>query len=132
MLRIDRENLEQQIWVAFPELEATYRKALQDYGNAKKLGNYMAFGLVLKPRLIQELRKCERTDFLERVGAFLDAVCVSGDAEAVNVVWLEIFQWVLADRLQLKCLWPVLGKSAKKQLRDAAARWGYTETLPPE
>jgi hypothetical protein len=130
MLQIDRDNLEQQIWVAFPELESSYRKTLRDFGNAKKLGSYMAFGLVLKPRLIEELRKCQRTGFLERVGTFLEAVCLSGDLEAINVVWLEIFQWVVADTEQLKCLWPVLGEGTKKQARDAAERWGYAKNLP--
>lgn len=130
MIQINRENLEEQVCNALPELEPNYQKAVRTTGDGKKLGNYLVFGLVLKPLLKEQLAKGHRTEFLQRVADFLEAVCISGDPEAINVVWLEVFQWVLPDVEQLTCLWMVLGDTTKKQIRDAALRWGFTKNLP--
>jgi len=74
----------------------------------------------------------------------MERVCASGDAEAINVVWIKVFEWLIFRCKELGLVWPVLGPLTKATIRDAARRWskaqrcfGHIEdlaenNLPPE
>jgi len=52
------------------------------------------------------------------------------DAEAVNVVRIKLFEWLLAHPTELRLLWPGLGPETRAALRDAAKRWNSLGALP--
>jgi hypothetical protein len=87
------------------------------------LDNYNAIGFVFMPRLEQVLASHTPTDFLRRAGAFIERACDSGDIEAVNVMYVEIFESLLPYREKLRLLWPHLGEKANAAIRDSASRW---------
>ena len=60
----------------------------------------------------------------------MERVCVSGDSEAINVIWIETFEWLIHRPKELKLLWPVLGPATKSAIEDAAERWGKIGNLP--
>jgi hypothetical protein len=135
--QINERNLIEQLRAAFPELEGRYQDEVAFWGGERLPGNYDVLGFVFRPKLIQEVEKGEVTDFLRRSAAFMERVCASGDAEAVNVVWIKVFEWLIFRRKELELLWPVLGPTTKATIRDAARRWsdagrhlGRTQGLP--
>ena len=135
--QINEQNLIEQLRAAFPELEGSYEERVIFWGREQSPSNYDVLGFVFRPKLIQEIEKGEVTDFLRRSATFMERVCTSGDAEAINVVWIKVFEWLIFRRKELNLLWPVLGPVTKATIRDAARRWseagryfGHTEALP--
>ena len=86
---INQGNLVEHVRDTFPEMEESIRKTKLLYGGDKP-GNYLVFGTVLRPYFEEELAKRQITDFLIRLATFMERVCESGDAEAINVVGIEI------------------------------------------
>jgi hypothetical protein len=87
--------------------------------------------------LEDELSKGELTEFLRRAADFIERVCDSGDSEAINVVWIKVFEWLIFRPRELDLLWPALGATTKENIKDAARRWsvagrdfGKTKNLP--
>jgi len=107
----------------FPELKS-WRETGLDSGDPPS--NYAFVGFVFKPQFKQELEKGALTDFLARSAEFIEQVCRSGDAEAVNVIWIKIFEWLLPRPTELRILWPALGEKTKLHIKDAASRWAYS------
>lgn len=137
--QINGRNLIDQLRAAFPELEGRYEERVTFWGREQSPSNYDVLGSVFRPKVRQELEKGERTDFLRRAATFIERVCTSGDAEAINVVWIEVFEWLIFRRKELELLWPALGPMTKAAIRDAAQRWskaggyfGHTEGLPED
>jgi hypothetical protein len=128
-VRIDHANLEREFVLAFPDLSEKYQEQRQIFGREKELGNYGVFAFVLKPRLKEEFARGVRTEFLERVATFVEKVCTSGDLEAINVLWLEVFRLLLDEPDSLNLLWPMLGDCGKKEIGMAAKKWGKTASL---
>jgi hypothetical protein len=83
-----------------------------------------------KPYLERQLDEGAGTEFQKRFAEFLERVCVSGDVEAVNVIWLKIFKLLLARPKDLKLLWPLLGPATRANIEDAARRWRLIGNLP--
>jgi hypothetical protein len=131
-VRIDSANLEREFVLAFPDLSEKYQEKLKTFGREKgeELGNYGVFGFVLEPRLKEEVARGVHTKFLERVATFIEKVCRSGDLEAINVLWLEVFRLLLDEPDGLKLLWPMLGDCSKKEIGMAAKKWGKKASLP--
>jgi hypothetical protein len=128
-VQVNERSLVEQLRAAFPELEKAYQEWVRRAGGELP-SNFEVVGFVLKPRLQQELTTGALTDFVERSAAFFERVCTSDDAEALNAVWLEIFEWLMREPQTLKLVWPVLGKQTRSAVKDAAATWGYTSNLP--
>lgn len=135
--RINEQNLIEQLRAAFPELEGRYEERAVFWGPEQSPSNYDVLGSVFKPKFIQEIEKGEITDFLRRSATFMERVCASGDDEAINVVWIKVFEWLIFRRKELKLVWPEFGPLTKANIRDAARRWskagryfGHTENLP--
>jgi hypothetical protein len=128
-VRIDYANLEREFVLAFPDLSEKYQEERQIFGREKELGNYGVFAFVLKPRLKEEFARGVRTEFLERVATFVEKVCTSGDPEAINVLWLEVFRLLFDEPDSLNLLWPMLGDCSKEQIGKAAKKWRKTASL---
>jgi hypothetical protein len=126
---ISEQNLVKQLRAAFPEIEDRYTEESKSWGKEFP-GNYIVFAFVFKPLLKAELAKNENEEFLHRFCTFMERVCVSGDSEAINVIWLKIFKLLLPDPAIIKRLWPLLGAATKANIEDAAARWGLIRNLP--
>lgn len=131
-VQINSANLVHQLRIAFPELESRYEDQLQKYKGEGEPSNYEVVGYILQPRLKEALEKGEEGEFLVRAARFLERVCTSRDLEALNVVWIEIFEWLMQRPGELKVLWPFLGNATKSAMRDAAGRWGQKHNLPGE
>ena len=112
-----------------PELEARYKEQVAASGE-KQLSNYEVVGFIFKPRFKSELETGTITEFLRRSARFIESVCKSGDAEAVNVIWIKLFEWLLVHPLELRLLWPELGSATRAAISDAAQRWNSMAVLP--
>jgi len=126
---VTERNLVDEFRLAFPEIEDQYRKKLNSWGDEHP-GNYIVFAFVFKPFLKEELSKSENEEFICRLCSFMERVCISGDLEAINVIWLKVFKLLLSDPKLVKLLWPLLGPTTKANIEDAAGRWGLIRNLP--
>ncbi len=135
--KITEKNLIEQLRLTFPELEDSIQARLDMHKGKDIPGNYEIVGFLFKPKLKEELSKGELTEFLRRAALFIERVCHSGDPEAINVIWVKLFEWLLHLPKELDLLWPVLGPATKENIKDAAQRWsdagryfGNTKNLP--
>lgn len=100
--------------------------------------NYGVVGFVLKTRFAKDIIGRQRSEFLRRCASFLELVCTDGDLEAINLVWIELFEWLIFRPKELNFIWPILGEKTKVNIKDAAQRWSAaarqsgsaTENLP--
>jgi hypothetical protein len=127
--KITALNLVGRLLTAFPELERQYVEGIKSsYGLP---GNYWVIHMILKPVVAEQISKKDSADFVRRVGQFFEQVCTSEDKEAVNVLWIEVFEWLVHSRAgELKFLWPILGPSTKAVIKEVAFRRRETENLP--
>ena len=128
---ITAENLIGKTLIALPELEACYSKELQDeFGYVH---NYSFAFTCLKPAIENAIRSEGMTDFLQRSCAFIERVCKSSDLEATNVLWIEMFEWLVHSPAgELKFLWPSLGPATKATIVEVAQRRREDGNLPAE
>ncbi len=129
MNQINEQNLIAELMNSFPELEAKYKEEVAACGQERP-SNHAVVGFVFKPRFKAELETGTVTEFLKRSASFLENVCISGDAEAVNVIWIKLFEWLLVHPWELHLLWPEFGAATRAALRDAATRWNSLAALP--
>jgi len=134
---INAQNLVEHLRVLFPELEGSYQKVMSEWEGERS--NYIIIGNVLQPHFVNEVSKGKISEFLGRCAAFVERVCKDGDTEAINVIWVRIFEWLIFRPQELKLLWPILGPETKANIRDAAHRWseaaryqGRTKNLPED
>lgn len=92
--------------------------------------SYEIVGALLRPRFKRELATGLVTDFVRRSAVFFEKVCASGDVEALNVIWVKIFEWLIGEPEKLKIVWPLLGKQTRAAIEDAAKRWRCSSNLP--
>jgi len=122
-------NLVGKLLTAFPELEKQYVENVKSSFGVP--GNYWVIAVILKPVLTEQISKKDDADFVRRIAQFVEQVCTSGDNEAVNVLWIEIFEWLVhSQEGELKFLWPILGPSTKAVIEEVAFRRRETENLP--
>jgi hypothetical protein len=127
--KITALNLVGKLIAAFPELEERYVEEVKSYYGLP--GNYWVFAVILKPALTEKIEKRDSTDFVLRVSSFFEQVCAAEDKEAVNVLWIEIFEWLVHSQAgELKFLWPILGPSTKAVITEVAFRRKETRNLP--
>jgi len=123
------QNLVGKLLTALPELEEPYLARLKAY--CGRPGNYEAIFDFLRPALREHIAERSLTGFLPRASSFIEEVCSSGDAEAINVLWIEIFEWLVHSPAgELRTLWPILGPSTRATIRKVALRRSETENLP--
>ncbi len=123
-IKIDSNNLIAQIRALFPELEDSYQRELEEWkGDEGFPTNYLVVGDVLQPHFMREIEQGKITAFLQRCAAFMESVCLTGDVEAINVIWVRLFEWLIFRRKELEFIWPLLGPVTKANIRDAAHRW---------
>src|SRR5437868_2315048 len=139
MQKITEKNLIEQLRLAFPDLEDSLQRRLDASKREGLASNYEVVGFVFKPKLQEELSKGKQTEFLRRAALFIEQVCHSGDLEAINVVWIKVFEWLLSRPKDLDLLWPLLGAATKENIKDAAQRWsdagryfGQSNNLPTD
>jgi hypothetical protein len=128
-IEITERNLVDELRLTLPEIEDRYQKEIKSWGD-KFPGNYNIFAFVLKPLLRVEFEKSESDDFFRRLCLFIERVCGSEDREAINVIWLKIFKLILPNPKVINLLWPHMGVATKRNIEDAAFRWGFTRNLP--
>jgi hypothetical protein len=122
-------NLVGKLLSALPELEEQYTEELKEYSGLP--GNYWVFAVILKPVLIEQIATGKITDFVRRCAAFIEQVCSGKDHEAINVLWIEIFEWLVHSQAgELKSLWPTLGSSTRAKIKEVATRRRETKNLP--
>jgi hypothetical protein len=127
--KITALNLVGKLLTAFPELEKQYVQGVKSYYGVP--GNYWVIAVILKPILTDQISKKDGADCVRRIAQFFEQVCTSGDNEAVNVLWIEIFEWLVHSQAgELKFLWPILGPSTKAKIKEVAFRRRETENLP--
>lgn len=126
---ITAKNLIGKMLLALPELEEPYLGRLKSH--CGRPGNYEAVFNYLRPTLKEHIASGKVTGFLRRSSSFIEQVCGAGDLEAVNVFWIEIFEWLVHSPAgELKFLWPILGPSTREKIIEIAHRRGETENLP--
>jgi hypothetical protein len=69
------------------------------------------------------VQKGKITDFLRRFAIFVEQLCADGDLEALNVIWVRIFEWLIFHPKELALMWPIFGPLTKLNIKDAAHRW---------
>jgi len=126
---ITSANLVGKLLSALPELEKQYTEELKEYYGLP--GNYWVFATILKPVLKKQIATGEITDFIRRCSTFIEQVCSGNDREAINVLWIEIFEWLVHSRAgELKFLWSILGPSTRVTIKEVATRRENTKNLP--
>jgi hypothetical protein len=110
---VNDKNLIPELIQTFPELEARYKEEVLACGEEQP-SNYSVVGFVLKPRFKAELEAGVITDFLQRSAQFIERVCKSDDPEAINVIWIKLFEWLLVRPVDLRLLWPEFGPATKE------------------
>jgi hypothetical protein len=136
---INADNLIEELRVALPELEEAYQQELRKWKGKEYLAtNYIIVGSVLQPYFQRAIAVVE-TDSLRRCAVFMERVCRDGDTEAINVIWVRVFEWLIFRPQELKLVWPFLGPATRENIKDAAQRWssakrfyGQTENLPED
>lgn len=123
-------NLVGKLVTALPELERPYMDEIKSYYGLP--GNYWVVSVVWRPSLKARIAAGkDGSEFVDRSTAFMEQVCNSGDREAINVLWIEIFEWLVHSTPgELKLLWPVLGPSTKEVIREVARRRNELQNLP--
>lgn len=121
--QITEDNLIREMLAAFPELEPLYRETIEEWGKADFPGRYTIIGQTFAAEIRRELTAGVMTDFLRRSAVFMERVSVSGDGEAINIIWIKIFEWLMNRPKELQLFWPILGPATKAHIRDAAHRW---------
>jgi hypothetical protein len=119
---IDERNLVDALLRALPELETAYQDTVKGWKLDTGPGIYTLIGSTLVPRLGKELEKGQLSDFLRRCARFLESVCATGSEEAINVIWIRVFERLIYKKRELQLLWPILGPETKRTIRDAARR----------
>jgi hypothetical protein len=128
-IKITEQNLIQQLRALLPELEDSYQQKLK-LNEGEISNNYEFVAVIYKPILKRELSQGVLSDFLKRSALMMENVCESGDVEALNVIWVKIFEWLIREPEKLKLLWPILGNHTKAAIKDAAKRWKFSYNLP--
>ena len=126
---IDETNLIDALRQALPELEQAYQDTIANWYSHIPPGNYTLIAETLAPRLLEELQKGEVSDFLMRCALFLERVCACGSEEAINVIWIRVFEKLIYRKRDLELLWPILGPETKRTIRDAANRWSVAARM---
>ena len=121
---INERNLLDELRRALPELQQSIQDTIRDWGSLDRPpGIYTMIGETLVPRFEEELEKGQISDFLRRCALFLENVCANGNDEAINVIWIRLFERLIYRKKDLELLWPILGLETKRNIRDAARRW---------
>jgi hypothetical protein len=129
---INDRTLIADLRTAFPELEQPYQE-LADEWAPEIPNNYTVVGALFAPYFRKEVEKGEITDLVHRLVDFIERVSSSGDLEAINVIWVKIFEPLIFNEKQLQLLWPMLGPATKEHIKDAAKRWSIAiRWLNPE
>jgi hypothetical protein len=127
---LTRDNLIEEILHSLPELEKRYIDEVK--AKVGVPGNYQFVFNVLRPALEERIATGDTNEFLERFSTFVERACVAEDREPINVIWVEIFEWIIRKPPELKFLWPAWGPRTKATIKDAARRSGVTKNLPQE
>jgi hypothetical protein len=130
MTEINQTNIIEFLCASLPELEQPYKEYMKRPDVVQPPGMYGFFWFVLEPLLEREVGQKKITDFLRRFAEFMEQVCILGDIESINLIWVEVFERLIHRPEELRLLWPVLGSETKAKIEDAAARWGKIANLP--
>lgn len=126
---IDETNLVHALRQALPELEQAYQDTITNWHLDTPPGNYTLIAETLAPRLCEDLKKDKISDFLMRCALFFERVCAFGSDEAINVIWVRVFERLIYSKRDLELLWPILGPETKRTIRDAAHRWSVAARM---
>lgn len=121
--QITEDNLIREMLAAFPELEPLYQETIEGWTEADFPGRYTIIGGTFAAEIRREVTAGVMTEFLRRSAVFMERVSVSGDDEAINIIWIKIFEWLMYRPKELQLFWPILGPATKAHIRDAAHRW---------
>src|SRR3569833_435929 len=122
---IDQTNCRHEAVKALPELAREGQEEIEFWAGQGDLANYGIARNLLRALICDAIANETSDDVLTRAGTFIEAVCLSGDIEAVHAIWTTIFEWLLPHEDEARTFWPYLGKETKLRFRDAASRWGY-------
>src|SRR4051794_21443536 len=114
---ITEDNLIPEMLAAFPELQKAYRQLIEKMGSDVP-GQYTIVGQTLAAAVQRQLKTQEMNEFLHRSAAFMERVSVSSDEEALNIIWIRIFEWLIFRPKELRLIWPILGPATKDHIRD--------------
>jgi hypothetical protein len=56
----------------------------------------------------------------------------SADVQVVNLLQIEIFEWLVGDSARLATAWKYMGPETKKLARRTAQIWHREENLPKD
>jgi hypothetical protein len=124
--RITEENLVQEIRTRFPEIEQEYQRQSSHGDDPSR---YQVASM-LRDELNKHLGNGEVTELEHRAATFVEEVCLFGSGEALNTIWIRIFERWIHDPQKLRVIWPVLRVKTRETIKDAATRWKCLENLP--
>ncbi len=118
---LTEHNLVQQMILAFPELEPEYAELVR--GDAPDTPHNYSGAAILGRYFRREADRGQVSALLQRCAEFFERASASSDDEAVNIIWIEIFEPLIFNPTHLRLMWPILGPKSKEHIRDAAQRW---------
>jgi hypothetical protein len=123
---ITEDNLIREIRSRFPEIEQEYQKACSP---GYEPGRYQVTSM-LRKQLDKHLSSGQLTQLEDRAAEFIEQVCLSGSEEALNTIWIRLFERWIHDPAKLRVIWPILSPKTREKIRDAARRWKCPENVP--
>jgi hypothetical protein len=126
---ITYENVGAKLVEKLPELKEKYERELSYWGN--DFTGYIVFFVVVNPHLEALLDSPEANRAaLQGIFEFFERMAVSQDMEAVNLLWVEVLEMLVANPPRLAMVWPLMGERTRKLTRECAKRWHRDDAIP--
>ena len=123
---ITEDNLILEIRSRFPEIEEEFQRQCM---HGCEPGRYQVTSM-LRKEVDKHLSSGDLTELEHRAAGFIEQVCLSGSEEALNTVWIRIFERWIHNPDKLRVIWPILGPKTQERIHDAARRWKCPENVP--
>lgn len=127
MIGLTYDRVEQVMKEAVPEVHEHYAELLSWHPEP---GLYTLFNCTMWPVLSPALDSGKDTALLKRIFSFFEEMACSSDVRVVNLLQVEIFERLVAERTKLATAWKFMGPETRKIARNTARIWRREENLP--
>lgn len=121
-----------ELFTFLPELRDRYSRELSWWQGPDRPGQFVVFGFVVSPTVRELLASNGQPALLERAFAFFEEMARSPDIQVVNLLQIEIFEWLVGDPVRLAAAWEYMGPNTKDVARRTAKIWHCEKNLPNE
>lgn len=115
---------------AVPELQERYKQELKWLAEGPGPLNQYAFFAYVAETIRALLGPNDDPTLLQRIFRFFEDMANSPDIQVVNLLQVQIFEWLVADKHGLATAWKYMGEETKAIARETARIWRREQNLP--